>query len=169
MPPEFEIVKTGQGGFVGYTQDDQKAYVKHREKMKGMEAGEFLKVKVTFPRNLPFHKKFMAMVRFGFEQWEPEKARKRLTYKGVPIAKSFKQFRKDMLILAGYAVATYDAKGRVKLEARSISFDSMEEDEFQEVYGAVYEAIYERIFVAKGYTRESFNEVLAKFEHFQPT
>lgn len=165
----FEIVKTGKGNFVGATQEDHKAYERHKAKLKDMEPGEFLKVKVTLPRSLPFHRRFMAMVRFAFEQWEPEKARKRLTYKGAPIEKNFEQFRKDMLILAGYHKATYDRRGRVTLDARSISFDQMEDDEFREVYAAVYEAIYQHVFVAKGYTRETFSEVLAEYERFQPT
>ena len=166
---EFEIVKKTDGGFRGYTQDDHAAYLKWRSKMEGMEPGEFAKVKVTFPRSLPFHRKFMAMVRFAFDQWEPEKERKRHTYRGMPIEKNFEQFRKDMLILAGYRKATYDRRGRVSIDALSISFDRMEQDDFVKVYAAVYEAIYQNIFVAKGYTREDLTGALTEFESFQPT
>jgi hypothetical protein len=166
--PEFEIVKT-QKGFRGATEQDQAAYAKHLMKRDDMEPGEYMRIKVTFPRSLPFHNKFMAMVRFAFDQWEPASSRKRLKYKGAVILKDFDKFRDDMLILAGYGVAKFDLKERVSWEAQSISFDSMEQDDFEKVYAAMYEALYEHIFVAKGYTRESFNEVLAKFEKFSPT
>lgn len=165
----FEIVKNNKGGFVGTTQSDHEAYMKHRARLANMEPGEFMKLKVTFPRNPVFHRKFMKMVRFAFEQWEPEKARKRPKYKGMEIHKDFDKFRDDMVILAGYGDAKYDARGRVTLEARSLAFDHMEEETFQKVYAAVYEAIYQHIFVAKGYTRETFSEVLAEYERFQPT
>lgn len=165
----FEIVKNSKGGFVGTTQEDHKAYERHKAKLKDMEPGEFLKVKVTHPRSLPFHRKFMKMVRFAFEQWEPEKERKRLKYKGMVILKDFDAFREDMTILAGYGVPKFDARGRVYWKAKSLAFDEMEDEEFAKVYAAVYEAIYRHVFVAKGYTRETFSEVLAEYESFQPT
>lgn len=168
--PEFEIVKRGDNTFVGYTQEDHKRYAAYLAKCDGMEPGEFMRLKVVYPRSLVFHNRFMKMLRFAFEQWEPEKARKRLTYKGVPIEKDFEAFRKDTLILAGFYIARYDARGRVKLDAKSISFDNMEDDEFRTVYKPVYEVLYRRIFENKrGYTRDELDLVLAEFERFQPT
>lgn len=169
MPPEFEIVKRPDGKFIGATQEDEEKRRKFNAKRERMEAGEFCKVKVTYPRDSVFHRRFMAMVRFGFEQWEPEKKRKRQTYKGMPIHKDFEVFRKDIVILAGYGKATFDAKGRVSLEALSIAFDNMDDDAFRPVYAAVFEAIYTNILEPKGYTRETANAVLEEFVKFQPT
>lgn len=169
MPPEFEIVKTGEGTFVGYTQEDQKLYAAFRKKCDAMEPGEFLRTKVTYPRHVKFHRKFMKMMQFAFENWEPEKSRKRMTYKGLPIQKSFDRFRKDITILAGYGEAKFDARGRVSMDAQSLAFENMEQDIFENVYAAVYEVLFTRIFEAKGYSRETLNDVLAKFERFQPT
>ena len=167
--PSCELVKTGKGDLIGFSQDDHKVWEKFKRWWKDLEPGEFFTLTYKQPRNPVFHRKFMKMVRFAFEQWEPEKARKRMTYKGLPIHKDFEQFRKDMTILAGYGIAKFDARGRVTMDAVSLSFDKMDEDTFEKVYRAMYEVLYEHIFRAKGYSREELNRVLEEFERFQPT
>jgi hypothetical protein len=166
--PEFEIVKNTKGVFVGMTEEDQRKYEAFGKKRSAMEPGEMVKVKVSYPRSLGYHRRFMAMLRFAFEQWEPEKSRKRMTYKGMPIHKDFERFRKDIVILAGYGEAKYDARGRVSIDAQSIAFDNMEEDEFRHVYAAVFEVIFTNILEPKGYTREVASAALEEFEGFKP-
>jgi hypothetical protein len=165
--PEFELVMTSNGQIRGYTQEDHKRYVAFRDKSQAMEAGEFMRVKVTYPRNVKLHRKFFAMLNHGFEHWEPERGRKRLKHRGVVIAKSFELFRKDILILAGYGEASFDLKGRVKWDAKSIAFDKMDDETFQRVYVAVYDVLLNKVLV--GYSREDFDRVLEELEHFQPT
>jgi hypothetical protein len=167
--PEFELVKRPDGQFIGVSQEDEEARRRFNKKREKMEAGEFYKVKVSYPRDGAYHRRFMKMLRFAFQQWEPEKERKRLTYKGIPIHKDFENFRKDIVILAGYKVAKFDARGRVFVDAASIAFDNMDDDTFRNVYAAVYEVIYSRIFEKKGYDREALNAALEEFEKFQPT
>ncbi len=166
--PRCELVKTGKGDLVGFTADDQKVWSRFKTWWKELEPGEFFTLTYKQPRNVGFHRKFMKMMRFAFEQWQPEKARKRMTYKGMPIHKDFEHFRKDMLILAGYSKATFTAKG-VMLDADSMSFDNMDEETAQKAYAAVYEVIYQHIFLPKGYSEPELRRVLDEFERFQPT
>lgn len=161
--PEFEVVKT-EKGLRGYTQADHAAYLKFKALIEKLEAGEFLKLSYKRPRNVGFHRKFFAMLTHAFEHWEPERGRKRLTYKGQPIEKNFDQFRRDVLILAGFRKATYDHRGRVHLEALSIAFDSMDEDTFAQVYEAVLKVLLADIL--RNYTREDFERVVEQLQAF---
>ena len=100
-----------------------------------MEAGEISLVEFVFPRNPQFHRKFMALVKIGFNAWEPN--RKRKSYKGRAMEKNFEQFRKDIIILAGYSTQTFDLRGRMLLDAQSIKFSSMDDIQFESLYQAV--------------------------------
>ncbi len=93
-------------------------------------AGEFKQ-----PRNAAFHRKFFAMLGFFFELWEiPED----LNYNGIKPEKNFDQFRKDVLIAAGYRDLVVNVKNECRYVAKSISFAAMEETEFGNVYSTVF-------------------------------
>jgi hypothetical protein len=101
--------------------------------------GEMAQADMKFPRNPKFHRKFFALLQVGFDAWEP--ARQRKTYKGRPMEKNFDQFREDVTILSGHYVQTFDLKGRMVLRAKSISFGSMDDAEFEEVYSSVADVL----------------------------
>ncbi len=113
------------------------------EKRK-LKLGQDYKADITFPRNLGFHKKFMALINVGCEN-------SRLN---MP----FDTYRHYMTIKAGYFKAYQTPKG-IYYEAMSISFASMEEDKFQEVYSRVLDKIIEDI----GVTSEEIEKQLINF------
>lgn len=119
--------------------------------------GKLVHAKITQPRNAKFHRKFFALLNFGFEYYEiPE-----IEYKGQQAVKDFNRFREDVTILAGYYDVTADINGSVKLKARSISFAKMEEDDFGKLYSSVFNVIYGKIlFKIKGMTEEVANNTL---------
>lgn len=161
---EFEAVKTSDGKLRGFTQQDEEARVKFKKFVDELEAGEFFRLTYKRERNPKFHRKLFAMLKLAFDAWEPEKGRKRLTYKGAPIEKDFDQFRRDMLIRAGFYVAKYDAKGRVMLEAQSISFANMDDERFAEVYEAVLKVCLTDILT--NYTRADADRVIEEMQRF---
>ncbi len=79
-----------------------------------------------------FLRKFMALMRLGYDNWEPALEE---TKWGIP-QKSFTRFRKDITVMAGYYELTVDINGEPKVEAKSIAFESMDEHEFSEVHEA---------------------------------
>lgn len=111
------------------------------EMMQKVGFGDVVKCQVRRCRNYQHHKKFMALMRYAFDRFEPEP----LMYKGVQAEKSFDRFRKDMMIVAGYYDPTFDIKGNLRLEAKSISFDSMASDEFDRVYSDMLDAVIARV------------------------
>ena len=101
--------------------------------------GRVVNVKVVQPRNPKFHRKFFAMLNFFFELWElPED----LNYNGIKPEKNPEQFRSDILIAAGFRELSANIKGEVRFRAKSISFGSMDDTEFSEVYRLVFNACW---------------------------
>ncbi|UFU12178.1 DUF1367 family protein (plasmid) [Ideonella dechloratans] len=124
------------------------------------DAGEMLrKIKVGTPvfvevkriRNYKFLKKAFALFKLAFEAWEPVTP---LEYKGLPVAKDFERFRKDMTILAGFYKPVYNVRGELRLEAESLSFSSMDDERFETVFRAVLTVVWNRVLKAAGYASE---------------
>jgi len=87
-------------------------------------------------RNIKFHKKFFALLNFLYQHWTPA-AFQSCKWEGVIPQKNFDRFRKDITILAGFYNASYRLDGSVRIEAKSISFGKMSEEDFQELYSRV--------------------------------
>jgi hypothetical protein len=162
--PEMTVVMTSKGELRGFTPEDDASYQRFKKWLKALGAGEFFMLTYRKPRNYRFHKKLFAMLNLAFEHWNPAASRKRLTYKGVAIEKDFEQFREDITIQAGFYVAKYDSRGRVHLKAKSIAFDSMEEEEFERLYNAVRQVLLER--VLKNYTPGDLDRVVEELQRF---
>ena len=78
--------------------------------------------------------------------------------KKVTPEKNFDRFRKDIIVLAGYYDATYRLNGDTRIEAKSISFGSMSEDEFEKLYSACVDVILQ--YVCTQYDGKMLDEVV---------
>lgn len=148
MPSEAELVVIRRFLFEtlrGIDDDNQKSWKRIWSRFIKLEAGEISLVEFVFPRNPKFHRKFMALVTIGFNAWEPN--RKRKSYKGIAMEKNFNQFRKDITILAGYSTQTFDLRGRMVLDAQSISFSSMDDVQFEGLYQSVITVLLREVCV----------------------
>lgn len=126
--------------------------------------GALVHAEVKQPRNPYFHRKFYAMLNFAFDYWEPEPIE--IEGEIVQIEKNFERFRKDMLICAGYRTIVVNIKNEARYEAESISFSSMDDLRFQEVYGNVFSAVWRLVLSSiQGMTPEnvenSINQLLS--------
>jgi len=166
MPKEgvLEAVRSFLFGAVdGACKEDRRAWRHFWKRITRMEPGEMAAVEMVFPRNSKFHRKYFALLKVGFDAWEP--SRKRMTYKGKPIAKNFDRFREEVQILAGFYVQTFDLKGRMRLESKSISFAKMDEQEFEHVYGAVADILLREVLINYA-GREELDSVVNKIMEF---
>jgi hypothetical protein len=118
-------------------------------------SGEFKKV-----RNYHFHKKMFALLNLGFEYWEPGEID---TKWGKP-EKNFDVFRKNVTILAGYGEPVFNIDGTFKMEAKSISFASMDEEEFQELYQKVLTVLMNKILT--NMSEDEIEDLTEKFLSF---
>ena len=129
--------------------------------------GEQVMVKITRPRNPDFHRKYFALLSWAFDQFEPEPDTEFEAKYGMTPVKNFDRFRKDIAILAGYREAHYNVKGEVRVEAKSISFASMSEQDFADMYSKTIDVLWTRIFANKeGYTRQELDNVIAQLDDF---
>jgi len=114
------------------------------EEKKKLKIGEIYKATIVNPRNYEFHKKFMALINVGHQNTKLE----------MP----FDSYRRYVTIKAGFFKAYTTDKGTY-FEAESISFGSMSQDKFEEVYSRVLDVIIKDINV----TKEMIEKVLISF------
>ena len=82
---------------------------------------------------------------------------------GAP-AKSIERYRKDVTILAGYYTSVFDLAGNLRLEAKSISFAQMEEEEFAKLYSDVINVILRH--VPETYSQSDINDAVERILGF---
>jgi hypothetical protein len=146
----------------GMSPDDKAAWKRFWSRIKRLGPGELVKVSLKIERNGKFHRKFFALLNVGYDAWEPGRTHK--SYKGMPVAKNFEQFREDVTIMAGFYEQTFDLHGRMVLKAKSISFASMGQDEFEKVYSAVADVLLQKVLTT--YSRKDLDEVVEKVLRF---
>ncbi len=136
------------------------------EALKKFKSGEPLRCKISRPRNYQFHKKYWALVNHAFDCFEPEgvEVPAFLSERGIVPEKNLERFRKDLTILAGYFDSSIRVNGEVRQEAKSISFGSMSQDDFDELYDKTISVILK--YVLKNYTKDDLEQVVEEIMGF---
>lgn len=119
-----------------------------------LSPGKQVKCVITQPRNLGFHRKFFALLDVAFDAWEAPA----LVHKGVIVEKNRERFRKDLTILCGHYETVVNINGELRLEAKSISFSSMDEKDFGALYSTAIDAILGK--VLKDYTKDDLDRIV---------
>ena len=125
-----------------------------------LKTGAGVTVEIKRHRNPAHHRKFFALLNLAYDAWEPTEA----TYKGEVVGKNFVQFRNDITVMAGHYERAINLRGEVRLTAKSISFASMEQDEFDALYSATVNVILAKILT--NYTRDDIDNVVAQILGF---
>lgn len=121
------LIRTPKG-LHGATPADQDAYSKFKRKLETMVEGKWLRLEWSTPRNGPHHRKFMALVQLVTENSE--------TYDTVEKA----------LVAIKLAAAYFDphidpTTGEIVKIPHSISYDAMDQEDFEKFYAAALDAI----------------------------
>jgi len=122
----------------------QPLYPSDFDEKRKLKLGVDYEAEIRNPRNVGFHRKFFALVNIGHENTDLD----------MP----FETYRKYILMKAGY-FKTYQTPKGVFYDADSISFSSMEQDIFEEVYSRVLDVIIKDI----GATKEDIEKQLISF------
>jgi hypothetical protein len=148
---KLEMIK-GHGGCLMPASDVDE------DKLKKIKNGTQLAVDIKVPRNYAFHKKMIAFFSFCFEHWSSDKTQ----WENMDAAGQGDSFRKQLTIQAGYFNTTYSLDGTgFVIEAKSLSFSSMEQSEFESCYSALINAAIKHVFC--GTTDES---ILTRLQGF---
>lgn len=118
---------------------------------------QFFECDISTPRNINFHRKLYALLNIAYARWTPGE----ISNKHGTAEKSFEQFRKDVIILAGYYDIAPRLIGEPIIVAKSISFAKMDNEEFTVFYDKVLSVIIQR--VLKGMTISEVDELVGGF------
>ena len=141
------------------------------EAVKKLPAHQPIRVKVTKIRNVDHHRKYFALLNYAFDVWEPpplsyEDMQRACSFDIMPAAieKNFDRFRKDIAILSGFFDTTFRVNGDMVFEPKSISFASMDQDEFERLYDKTIDVILKH--VLKNYTGDELRAVVDSVMEF---
>ena len=119
------------------------AYDSDKENYNKIKLNQIYEFEFKQPRNYKFHRKFFALLNLCFQNQEHYN--------------DFEDLRHDLIISAGYCRTIYDRDGLEIKKPLSISFASMDEHEFSELYTKVSKVIIDWL----GVTNEDLeNEIL---------
>ena len=97
------------------------------EYLRNVKIGEMYLVNIRKPRNLQFHRKFMALIKIAWDNQERYDV--------------FEAVRKEVTMRAGFFVEHVHISGKVSYEAKSIAFAAMDELEFADLYSKAIDVI----------------------------
>lgn len=113
------------------------------DKLTKFKSGEMYVVDIKRTRNPGFHAKVFKFFEFCLENWSADKTH----WENMTEAKQGESFRKQLTIQAGYFDQTYSLDGTgFVITAKSLSFASMEQEEFEACYSALINAAIKHVF-----------------------
>ena len=116
------------------------------ELLRKVKQGETVRLTLTRPRNIQFHRKFMSLMRLAYDYFEPpEHGEGSAWAEKYEVQKNFDRFRKDITILAGFSELSYRLNGDIRVEAKSIAFGKMDEEEFEKLYSKCIDVILAKV------------------------
>lgn len=113
------------------------------ESLQKFKTGEHYQIEIKRSRNPQFHRKVFAFFNFCFEHWASD--REFMNEQGQR-----EVFRNHLTVLAGYRTEHFNLKNEVRIEAMSLSFASMSQEDFEQCYQALIAAAMRTIFKDAG-------------------
>ena len=105
-----------------------------------VKAGSRVVADVKVPRNGKFHRKFFAMLRVCYDNWD----KPTIQTPFGPAVCGERTFRNDVIVMAGHGEVVVNTRGEVRMKAKSIAWANMDDAEFGDLYSAVVNVILER-------------------------
>jgi len=128
------------------------------DKMQKFKTGGLYEVEIKRVRNPHFHAKVFSFFKFCFDHWSANKTH----WENMSEARQFESFRNELTELAGFIETAYSIDGvSFTTKAKSLSFGSMDQDEFEECYSALINAAIKHVFI--GTTDENILNGLQSF------
>lgn len=127
------------------------------EKTTKYKTGELYTAEIKLTRNPQFHRKVFAFFNFCFQHWSGD-----IECEFMDETAQFDVFRKQLTILAGYRTSVINLRTlKGSYEAKSLSFGSMAQDEFEQCYNALIQAAMKHIF--KTADSNTYNQLISFF------
>jgi len=124
------------------------------ERMIRFKTGEHYQIDIKLTRNPAFHGKVFAFFNFCFEFWRGDN-------EFQDEKKQFDVFRNHLTVLAGFYDSFVGINGDVRIEAKSLAFGNMDQEEFELFYNAAIRAAIKHIF--KTDDENTLNQLMSFF------
>lgn len=113
------------------------------DSLQKFKSGEMYEIDIKLSRNPAFHGKVFAFFGFVFDHWAADKVAQleHMNNKGQK-----EVFRNWLTCKAGYYDSYFNPDGGVRIEAKSLSFASMTQEEFEACYSALINAAMATVF-----------------------
>lgn len=132
---KYQMMKL-PGGILSPLNDEE------AERLESFQNGEQYEIEIKRQRNPAFHRKVFAFFNFCFDCWSGSHS----DWEFQDPTAQFDTFRKHLTVMAGFYVQTWNLKGQVRIEAKSLSYANMEQDEFEQAYKALINAAIKHVF-----------------------
>jgi len=121
------------------------AYDSDLEAFTKIPKGEIVQIDYVKKRNIKFHRKYFALIKLAFDNQQ--------------VYQNTDEMRYDITMTAGFTdEITNKITGEITLRAKSISFDSMDETEFSDLYTKTKEVICEWIEISNEQVEEEIEQ-----------
>lgn len=128
--------------------------------------GDRLTMTVVKPRSNKFQRKFFALLRFAFDYWEPAEGDTPPEWRGKLIEKDFDRFREDITILCGFYTPVWNARGELRMQAKSIAFSEMTGEEFGRLYTTAIGVLMRLVMQSKGFDEQTLSDAVDQLLRF---
>ena len=125
------------------------------ERLIKFKTGELYEMEIKNSRNSQFHRKVFQFYNFCFEYWRSDQ-------EFLSEQAQFDCFRDNLTVLAGYYHTLVNLKGETRIEAKSISFASMTQEQFEQLYTALINTASKHIFGSK-IDDETYDKLMSFF------
>ncbi len=131
---KIEIIKLAGGALLPVNDDEA-------DKLTKFKTGEQYTIEIKQARNPKFHRKVFCFFNFCFQYWDGATNHPYLNRQA-----QFDMFRRQLTVLAGYKEVSYKLDGSLRVEAKSLSFGSMSQTEFEQCYHSLIQASMTHLF-----------------------
>lgn len=129
-----------------------------KRRAASMGNGEMVYVEVFSGSNGIFHRLLMAMFRYGHDRYMEMHAHE---LGESTVLMGFDEFRKQVMILAGFCKQVFGIDGTFTVESDSLRYSKMEDDRKREVYDKCVDVVLRLIL--KDHTRDDLDRVVGEF------
>ena len=141
--------------------DDDQLFVQQ------LKTGQVIRAEFRKTRNPHFHRKFFALLKLGFDHFEPGPCRMAGTDQWFTPEKNFDEFRRWVTVKAGFYDVIGYPDGGVRVRARSLKFSSMSQETFQQLYSASVDVLLDFVLhPSRGWSREKVDDLVEQVIHF---
>jgi hypothetical protein len=125
------------------------------EKLNKFKSDGQYSVEIKMVRNPGYHRKVFKFFTFVFDYWKGNN-------EFQSESKQFDVFRKELTVLAGFYDSFYNIRGELRVEAKSLSYSSMKQEEYEQCYVAITNAAMKHIFKATD-DQNIYNQLISFF------